>query len=126
MKRLAILALVAVLAVLPASAGPIEDSIVRQLREQGFEQIEVRRTLLGRSRIVARSASLYREIVINPVSGEILRDFWRNLANDDRSGPELVSPGGGSPGADEDDDDRNDDRDGDDSDGGDEGGGDDD
>ena len=67
------------LALSPLDAGPVEDSIVRQLRAQGFGDIAVNRTLLGRSRIVAQSSTLYREIVVNPATGEILRDFWRPL-----------------------------------------------
>ncbi|MEX0311604.1 MAG: hypothetical protein AB3N17_15315 [Tateyamaria sp.] len=80
----------------PVWAGPVEDSIIRQLENQGFSQIEVRRTLLGRSRIVAQSASLYREIVVNPVTGEILRDFWRRL-DGDRGGTSIVVPGATGP-----------------------------
>lgn len=99
-------------------AGPVEDSIVRQLREQGFSQIDVRRTLLGRSRIVARSSDLYREIVVNPVTGEILRDFWRQRSGEG-GGTSIVNPGnpGGSiwsGGGRDDDDDDDDDRDDDD------------
>lgn len=60
----------------PALAGPVEDSIVRQLRDQGFGQIEIERTFLGRVRIVARSEKLEREIVVDPRTGEILRDYW--------------------------------------------------
>lgn len=102
---------------LPGFAGPIEDSIVRQLREQGFSQIEVRRTLLGRSRIIARSRDLYREIVVSPVTGEILRDYWRELSSDE-DGTRIVDPGrsGRSGGGVDDDDERDDDDDDDDDD----------
>jgi len=133
MRSLIISAVFAVLLALPGSAGPIEDSIVRQLRDQGFSQIDVRRTLLGRSRIVAQSPTFYREIVVNPVTGEILRDFSRRL--DDQRGDAPIfgpggaaggsgngAPGGGEEGGDDGDDDR-DDRDGsDDGDDGDDGG----
>ena len=123
MKTLLLTAALVGLLALPSSAGPIEDSIVRQLQNQGFSQIEVRRTLLGRSRIVARSNDLYREIVVNPVTGEILRDFWRELGGDG-SGTRIVDPSKpvGGQGADGDDDDDDDDRD--DDGGGDDGGGD--
>ncbi|MGV6847287.1 MAG: hypothetical protein ACWA5A_02790 [Marinibacterium sp.] len=57
-------------------AGPVEDNIVRQLRDQGFDRIVVSRTLLGRSRIRASDDGASREIVVNPVTGEILRDYW--------------------------------------------------
>lgn len=58
-------------------AQTVQDSIVTQLTEQGFTEIWISRTWLGRSRIVARSDELYREIIVNPVTGEILRDYWR-------------------------------------------------
>jgi uncharacterized membrane protein YgcG len=74
-------------------AGPIEDSIVSQLQKQGFRNIEVSRTLLGRSRIVARSNELIREIIVNRTTGEILRDYWQNRGN--RSGGQrgIFDPG---------------------------------
>ncbi|WP_299045841.1 hypothetical protein [uncultured Tateyamaria sp.] len=132
MKTLLLSAVLAGVLALPGAAGPIEDSIVRQLREQGFSQIDVRRTLLGRSRIVARSTDLYREIVVNPVTGEILRDFWRELGGDGR-GTRIVDPSNPGSGQgvdddrddddDDDDDDRDDDDGGDDGDGGDSGDG---
>lgn len=77
MKRL-ILALVLCCA-LPALAlaGPVEDSVVRQLSQQGYSRIEISRTWLGRTRIVAQREDLRREIIINPATGEILRDLLR-------------------------------------------------
>ncbi|MEO0939231.1 MAG: hypothetical protein AAFY38_13845 [Pseudomonadota bacterium] len=96
-----------------AFAGPVEDRIVRQLRNQGFTQIEVSRTWLGRSRILATGPRIEREIVVNPVTGEILRDFWTD------------APGGGGGGLLSSGDRDTDDGDGDDGDGdGDDGDGD--
>lgn len=127
-RYLALSALLACLALSPLNAGPIEDSIVRQLRDQGFGDIEVRRTLLGRSRIVAQSDTLYREIIVNPVTGEILRDYWRPFEEREGGSGTIFDPtsGRGDSGSgdddddDDDDDDRDDDRDDDgDSDGGD-------
>jgi hypothetical protein len=65
-----------------ALAGPVQaqdyvGDITGQLRDLGFEQIQVRQTLLGRARIIARSAEGQREIILNPNNGEILRDFWQ-------------------------------------------------
>ena len=51
-----------------------EDDIIERLIEAGFGQIEVTRTLLGRVRIVAFKGNIRRELVINPRTGEILRD----------------------------------------------------
>ncbi len=53
-----------------------EDDVVRQLRTQGFRDIEVSRTLLGRSRIEAQNDNGSREIILNPRTGEILRDLF--------------------------------------------------
>jgi len=69
--------MVALLLTLPAAgwALSVQEQIVEQLTEQGFYQIEVSRTLLGRVRIVAVSLEYRREIVFNPTTGEILRDY---------------------------------------------------
>lgn len=61
----------------PVQAQDYVGGITGQLRDLGFEQIEVRQTLLGRARIIARSAEGQREIILNPNNGEILRDFWQ-------------------------------------------------
>ena len=59
----------------PATADRIRDSIVAQLRAQGFTEITVSRTLLGRTRVVAQSPTLNREIIFNPNTGLIMRDY---------------------------------------------------
>lgn len=77
----------------PVSAETVEESIVRQLREQGFERIRIERTLLGRLRIEAYSSSLERELVVNPNTGEVLRDYWEALDNEhDDDFPRLSDP----------------------------------
>ncbi|MBO9402088.1 hypothetical protein [Shimia sp. R9_3] len=60
----------------PALAEQRVDSITRQLQSQGYTNIEVKRTWLGRVRIEAYRGTLEREIVVNPRTGEILRDYW--------------------------------------------------
>lgn len=90
-------------------------SILRQLERQGFEVVEIRQTLLGRVRIVARREDVLRELVFDPRNGAILRDY---LSGGDGDGPAIPDIG------DYDDDDDGDDDDGDDD--GDDGGGDDD
>ena len=92
----------------PVSGGPAEDNVIRQLSEQGFSQIEVSRTWLGRSRIVSRRGDMVREIIINPLTGEILRDYWRTRSRGE--GQTLFNPpsgeaGGGEVGKNDDDDD---------------------
>jgi hypothetical protein len=54
-----------------------------RLEKQGFEIEAVGRTWLGRVRILARDSRGEREIVLNPRTGEILRDVW---LTGDRSG----------------------------------------
>jgi hypothetical protein len=71
----------------PAHAASTEEGIVAELREQGFSRIEIRRTLLGRTRIIATSPTYEREIVLNPASGVILRDFWTVRGSTGRDGP---------------------------------------
>lgn len=82
-KSPAILFCLTALLAVPASAQTAEDRIVRQLRAQGFEEIEVSRTLLGRVRIVAVEDDTLREIVLNPSTGAILRDYWTEIDDDD-------------------------------------------
>ncbi len=54
------------------------EKITRQLQAQGYSQIDVKRTWLGRVRIEAYRGGQEREIVINPRTGEILRDYWED------------------------------------------------
>jgi uncharacterized membrane protein YgcG len=49
--------------------------MIAALKAAGFTYIEVRRTLLGRARFIAYSGSGQREVVINPTTGEVLRDL---------------------------------------------------
>lgn len=53
------------------------DRIVQQLRQQGYGGISVSNTWLGRTRIVGQSADGSREIIIDPRTGEILRDLFQ-------------------------------------------------
>ncbi len=90
---------------------------VEQLKDQGFSRIQVSRTWLGRIRIVATNQNFRREIILNPRTGEVLRDLWVNLGSG-RVGSGLYNPddeddnlsrSGGS-GDDEDDDEDDDDK----------------
>ncbi|WP_151718560.1 hypothetical protein [Gemmobacter serpentinus] len=73
------LALSLVLANTPAFAEPMAESIRNQLSAQGYTQIETRYTWLGRLQVMARRSGHQREIVINPNTGEILRDYQERL-----------------------------------------------
>ena len=117
------------------------DAVVQQLRQQGYVGFTVSRTLLGRVQVIAEAPDgTQREIVFNPSTGEILRDYIedadgtptprvldredddRDDRDDDRSG----SGGGGSGSGGDDDSGGGDDSGGDDSSGGSSGGDDDD
>lgn len=62
-------------------AQTAEEQVVGQLRRQGYREITLQRTLLGRTRIVATGSAGRREIILNPSTGAILRDYT------DRSDP---------------------------------------
>ncbi len=55
----------------PALAADFGETLVAQLRGQGYTDISVTRTLLGRIRIFAISTQFQREIIVNPRTGEI-------------------------------------------------------
>lgn len=88
--------------------------IVAALRSQGYDEIEVSRTWLGRGRIEAEGPAGSREIIFDPRTGEILRDLWL-LDDDDRPGGDLLGrddaddPAPSTPGQDDGDDDEGDD-----------------
>ena len=68
-----------------AEARDRSDDIVRGLKRNGYRITEIGRTFLGRIRILATKDGGRREIIVNPVTGEILRDLWiaRGLGEDD-------------------------------------------
>lgn len=59
-----------------ASADELVDQVTSQLAQQGYSEIHITRTFLGRIRIEASADGQYREIILNPRTGEILRDYW--------------------------------------------------
>jgi hypothetical protein len=129
-RRQFIIALTAFSMAFPGAAlADYADSVVAQLTVQGYRDIDVTRTLLGRTRIVATSDQGTRELVINPRTGELLRDVW--MTNSGRTSPspiaESISANDQRRSDDEDRDDHNDGEDDDDRDdhGGDDHGGDD-
>jgi hypothetical protein len=77
MKRILIPLVIAAGLLGPPAHATTAEAIVAELREQGYRQIEIRRTLLGRTRIIATSPNYNREIVLNPSTGVILRDLIR-------------------------------------------------
>ena len=86
------LAIAITLAMAPhaAHAQSVEEQIIAQLEAQGFTQIEVSRTLLGRIKLEAVSPTLVRQLIVNPATGEVLRDFWEERDDKDRDGRKSV------------------------------------
>lgn len=116
MKRRAFLiGLVAGAAVVgPALAQGLVDDVVAQLKRQGFRSVVTERTLLGRVRIVASRGDGSREIIINPRTGEILRDLWTSKSGG-KGKVEIIEERSGSDRSDDDDDEDDDEDDEDDS-----------
>jgi hypothetical protein len=81
-----------------ARAQDATGRIVKELQSQGYNSITVRRTLLGRRKVDAVSDDYIREIVINPATGEILRDYWQvrkgsgKGSDASRSGGSVIDP----------------------------------
>ena len=89
---------------LPAVAA-FSDDVVVQLAQQGYQNITVSTTWLGRVRILAVRDGGTREIVLNPRTGEILRDLWTaadgtqktvSIVDDVRGGDHTSASGDGS------------------------------
>lgn len=100
-----------------ADAAGVRDRIVTMLREDGFTEIRLSRTLLGRMRFVATRPDAEREIVVNPGTGVILRDYVRLLkrrGSDDDDDDDERTDDDEDDDYDDDDDDEDDDEDDDD------------
>ena len=80
MKRLLLSIALMLSVALPTQAETITDRILAQLESQGYTVLEQNRTWLGRERILAENDEIRREIVFNPGTGEILRDYSVLLA----------------------------------------------
>ena len=73
-KLVAAFVLASVLA-LPVQAGTPEEEILASLEAQGYHLVVRDRTWLGRIWMIVESDEVRREIVFNPGTGEILRDY---------------------------------------------------
>lgn len=107
MARRIFLALTAActIAAMPAFADVTGD-VVAQLQSMGFSRVVVERTLLGRVKIEASGTDGNREIILNPRTGEILRDVFWPIG---QGGNSRLLSGSGDGSDDRDDDDRDDD-----------------
>lgn len=80
MKKLLLSVIFSVCAHGFAFADSISDQVVANLNAQGFEVVQMDRTWLGRMWVLARSDTVQREVVFNPGTGEILRDYAVKLS----------------------------------------------
>lgn len=100
-----------------ADADRVRDYVVRELRDDGYSDIRISRTWLGRMRFVAEQQGSRREIVVNPATGVILRDYILLLEHDgDTETPSGPQSSEGNEEEDDDDEDEGEDEDGDDGD----------
>ena len=83
MYRALILSALFVLCLATASdAQETVDRITQRLEQQGFAVVAVERTLLGRVMIRAENERATREVVLDPATGEILRDYTEPKGGD--------------------------------------------
>lgn len=75
MKRLILASLLAALASPVLGQSSPTDEILAALKNHGYRIVLQERTWLGRERIVAETVGKRREVVFNPGTGEILRDY---------------------------------------------------
>lgn len=73
----------------------IEERLLAGLQDQGYVILELGYTFLGRLRIVAENDLIHREIVVNPSTGEVLRDYVILLSDmvPRQVGPQIASHG---------------------------------
>ena len=104
-RRAFILTLAGGLATALPAVAAFSDDVVVQLAQQGYQNITVSTTWLGRVRILAVRDGGTREIVLNPRTGEILRDLWTaadgtqktvSIVDDVRAGDHTSDSGDGS------------------------------
>ncbi|MEZ5882914.1 MAG: hypothetical protein R3D53_03465 [Paracoccaceae bacterium] len=88
-------ATVAFLGAGPAFARDVTGEVVDQLLHLGYGKVSVSRTILGRVRITATRGKIQREIVLDPRSGEILRDL---SSRNGRVGPLIREDNGSNSG----------------------------
>lgn len=78
-RRYFLLTAAAFVVATPAHADFVT-AVQQKLQSQGFTEISVSYTLLGRSRIIAHGKRGTREIILNPKTGEVLRDLWTSAS----------------------------------------------
>ena len=63
----------------PVWTDSFKDRYIAQLKAQGFSNLTVTKTWLGRTRITASSKSYSRELIFSTKTGEILRDYSESI-----------------------------------------------
>lgn len=94
LRKAAIILALAVASPAYSDTASVRDRVIAELRDDGYTEVRISRTLLGRLRFVARRRDAVREIVVNPNTGVILRDYIRFLSETGTSS----SSGSGSSG----------------------------
>ncbi len=59
--------------------APTVSVVAEELADQGYEVSRISKTFWGRVKIISRKDNLEREVILNPNTGEILRDLVRRL-----------------------------------------------
>ena len=77
---------------------PVE-RILKDLKRLGYHDVSVESTLLRRTRIVAQSDEALREIIVNPNTGEILRDLWTPIKKVSSKGSDGILGDGSNSGS---------------------------
>lgn len=84
--------------------APTISVVAEELADQGYQVSKISKTFWGRVKIVANKGDLEREVVVNPNTGEILRDLVRRLRlgqGSDNSGSDRQGAVSGSDGDDD-------------------------
>lgn len=81
MKRLFIIGLMLFSHVDMALAESVSDRVFANLKAQGYLVVQQDRTWLGRIWVLARNETVQRELVFDPTTGEVLRDYTVLLAD---------------------------------------------
>jgi hypothetical protein len=82
-----------------AESSPYALQVEKELRQQGYTKMTVSRSWFGRTLIHAESKTERREIVLNPRTGEILRDYTRPLKGSGGAREDILGSHGGSSGS---------------------------
>lgn len=73
-------------------AADFQDTLIAQLQSQGYTVLRITRTWLGRARLIATNDIYRREIIFNPRTGVILRDFSEIIGESGESASGLFNP----------------------------------